>query len=123
MRSSTIVGVLTLLVVLVWIGTACWQAANRQEPAAKQQVERDLFGAPVMSGNQPAGQASDPRPPDDAARASPSPGQNSKSQSGEAEEFGTTAAPPASPGAESLPQQFDPEPAEPFEMPEIMAYA
>jgi hypothetical protein len=110
MKASSIIGGITLIAVLALIGTACWQAAGRQESAGSQPVERDLFGAPLASANHPAPPGADPQPPDGAADPPNKPA-------------GDEMADPRPPGAEDLPQQFDPGPAEPFEMPEIMAYA
>jgi hypothetical protein len=118
MKASSIIGGITLIAVLALIGTACWQAAGRQESAANQQVERDLFGAPLATANQPA---VDPQLPDGATADPPILPSDAASPPGAPAEEETTA--PLQAGAEALPQQFDPQPAEPFEMPEIMAYA
>jgi hypothetical protein len=116
MKASPLVAGITLIAVLALIGTACWQAAGRHDPAVKQPVERDVFGAPVTSGTSsskaaaqvPKAATSDPGSADGAAGAP----QPEKADSASAD-----------PEVGSLPQQFDPQPAEPFEMPEIMAYA
>jgi len=121
MKASSIIGGITLIAVLALIGTACWQAAGRQESAASQPVERDLFGAPLASANHPAPPAVDPQPPAGATGSLPAPPPDAEGLTDPraAEEV----TDPQLPGAEALPQQFDPGPAEPFEMPEIMAYA
>ena len=118
MKLSTIVGILTLLVVIAGIAAALWQS----EPARKQQraaaMERDLFGAPVPRSD-PAGppQAAQPpaQAPDTAADAPAAEEPLRREMHHNPAE--QTLAP-------DVPTPPEPEmPAEPFEAPKITAFA
>lgn len=110
MKLSTIVGILTLVVVIAGVAAALWQLDTDNKPRIDPALERDLFGAPVPRSD-PAHQ---PRNTD-IAEAAPLPEEMHHATPED-------AAPLDIPDTPVEPELPD-EPVEPFVPPKITAYA
>lgn len=102
MKRRTLIGLTALAILIAAAGIALWQTAGRSEARQAQPVERDLFGAPVI--------AQEPPPAHTVPQSA---------------ESGLPWAGNVGPEPVESPQSgpFPGEPAKPFEMPEIKAYA
>lgn len=104
MNTRSLVGLLTLIAVLAGIAAVVWQFAQR-DTAARPSVERDLFGAPVVEQQAPQLPIAGSAP----AQSQPAGQPEDKSD--------------VLPQLPVGPQQPGAEPAEPFKLPQITAYA
>jgi len=112
MKLSTIVGILTLLVVVAGIAAALWQSDAGRTSESSPALQRDLFGAPLLRGDDTPQPSAAPSEDLSADVDAPLPEEPHRDKPDDAPAIGIP----------ELPAEPEP-PAEPFEPPQITAYA
>jgi hypothetical protein len=104
MRVRTLLGLTTAAIVIAAVAVVVWQASGRSQQHPALAVERDLFGAPIIAREDAA----------PAAQATPGQAESGLASAGLPDAETTGPQPDWQPSGE---------PAKPFVMPEIKAYA